>query len=63
MFLNGRKIKISIYPRPHDKQTVYLKDVITNRLEALRRRDCDEEKIKRNIPIVQSGDIAASEHA
>lgn len=36
-----------IYPRPHDKHTVYLKDVIT----------------KQNISAIQSGDIDAPESA
>ena len=38
-------------------------DGIINRLEALRWWDWDFDKIKRNIPIIQSGDIAALERA
>lgn len=48
-------MRISIYPRPYDKQTVYLK--------ALRWWAWDEETIRRSIPAIQSGDIAALENA
>lgn len=77
-------MKNNIYPRPHDKQTVYLKDVppytivggvpakpirkrfddaTIEKLEALRWWDWDFDKIKRNIPIIQSGNMAALERA
>ena len=38
-------------------------DAAIEKLQALRWWDWDEEKIKRNIPIIQSGDIAALERA
>lgn len=38
-------------------------DVTIEKLEALRWWDWDEEKIKRNIPAIQSGDMAALERA
>ena len=38
------------YPRPRDRQTI-----------SPRRWDWDEEKIKKSIPAIQSGDIAALE--
>ena len=44
-------MRIGIYPRPYDKQTVYLK--------TLRWWDWDYEKIRRNLPAIQSGDLAA----
>ena len=36
-------------------------DATIEKLEALRWWDWDEEKIKRSIPLIQSGDIAALE--
>lgn len=48
-------MRISIYPRPHDKRAVYLK--------ALRWWDRDEETIRRSIPAIQPGDIAVLENA
>lgn len=38
-------------------------DAVIDKLEALRWWDWEREKIKRNIPIIQSGDIAALERA
>ena len=38
-------------------------DAVIERLEALRWWDWDEEKIRRNLPAIQSGDIAALERA
>ena len=38
-------------------------EVTIEKLEALRWWDWEREKIKRNIPIIQSGDIAALERA
>ena len=38
-------------------------DAAIEKLQALRWWDWDEEKIKRNIPIIKSGDIAALERA
>ena len=38
-------------------------DAVIERLETLRWWDWDEEKIRRNLPAIQSGDIAALERA
>ena len=38
-------------------------DATIEKLEALRWWDWDEEKIKRNISVIQSGDLAALERA
>ena len=38
-------------------------DAVIERLETLRWWDWDEEKIRRNLPTIQSGDIAALERA
>ena len=38
-------------------------DAVIEKLEALRWWDWDEEKIRRNLPAIQSGDIAALERA
>jgi|GEM_PF-1896711 hypothetical protein len=41
-----------IYPRPHDKQTVYLKDIVTGP---------NIEVGDYTIPAIQSGNLAALE--
>lgn len=38
-------------------------DAAIEKLEALRWWDWDEEKIRRNLPAIQSGDLAALERA
>ena len=38
-------------------------DAVIERLEALRWWDWDEEKIRRSIPAIQAGDLAALERA
>ena len=62
----------SIYPRPRDKQTVYPKDVVTgSNIEVgddtiyndFVHDPCDFEKIRRSIPAIQTGDLAALEDA
>lgn len=43
------------------KDSAFSDDATIDKLEALRWWAWDEEKIKRNIPAVQSGDLAALE--
>ena len=52
MIMKESKMKNNIFPRPHDRQTV-----------SLHWWDCDEEKIKHSIPIIQSDSLAVLECA
>ena len=62
----------NIYPHPRDKQTVYLKDVVTGpNIEVgddtiykdFVHDPRDFEKIRRSIPAIQTGNLAALEDA